>query len=961
MTARAAPARAARRKRAAPAESPRGTVSSAGGTVWLRRHWGAVLLLGAATWGFLWPYSRRPWSGLASWGDPVQQYWSMAWTVHALRTDPAQLWHGNIFHPYPYSLAYADHLLGATIPVLPVIVLTGNVVLGFNLAVLLACFLSAFGGYLLLADLTGSRLAGLAAALPCGFAPYLLGQITHLNVLFAGPISLALWATLRLWRGGGWRWVALLALAIPWQAAVSVYFFYAQAIALGTGLLYLALAERGATTRRALARLGVGLFLGLLLAAPVLWPYLQITREFGAVRSFDQVIQWSGLPRQYLGVTQNNLTWGALLRRWSGGNPERFLFPGLVAPLLALAGVALSRRRERWLFATLVLVGFTLTMGPYQEVGRWRVPLPYLLLHEIVPGFASLRVTTRFVVLVILGLAGLAGLGVEALIRRWRARPARRHGAAGDVRLGLALLVLLVGAYALDYRTHSGMTSPPGGAIEAPAYRWLADNGRGPVAELPYPPPGQPPAFPDLIATAHWRPIVGGFSGFEPPDFGALVGAINTFPDPGALELLQGLEVEHILLHRADLAGDRLRALDRALASESRVREVARFGDDVVYALAPDPWLARLAAAVPAGEAVALPDLGDDGLRQELLTVYLRRAGHAVWGSGAVGYHQFALPEDGRLPPNAVLPASADPYLHGWLPGEATLTLGGLTLYRRSPTTRAAVLLNDQALPRATCPACAALGFRLTDSGIAAIDAAAANGQGGGGTGRAALLAFVSSVPGEIAVHAGGETRRVQVPAGLIVYRTGPLATPATVRIEAPSGGTLTPRWARLGDEPGARGGFVAARPVAMLTGDFADRGDGTIGLTLVVFPGDGDDPTPYALSLDIYRPFGTHPEGHYGYWTIAVPADDRPHRVALSFDIARRAADATLDGGWTSIASWSGPPDSGRFGASLVLARGDAIIGSIPAFEFELREWRARHVERTLAGNRVYFFPPRR
>ena len=95
-------------------------------------------------------------------------------------------------------------------------------------------------------------------------------------------------------------------------------------------------------------------------------------------------------------------------------------------------------------------------------------------------------------------------------------------GGGGGIRplLGIGVLVLLLGAYAIDYRTHSGMTSPPGGAIEAPAYRWLAENGRGPVAELPYPLAGLPQAIPDLIATAHWRPILGGFSGFEPPAFG---------------------------------------------------------------------------------------------------------------------------------------------------------------------------------------------------------------------------------------------------------------------------------------------------------------------------------------------------------------------------------------------------------------------------------------------------------
>ena len=47
------------------------------------------------------------------------QYWSMAWPVQLLRDDPlhlaGRLFDANIFHPYPHTLAYTDHLLGATL------------------------------------------------------------------------------------------------------------------------------------------------------------------------------------------------------------------------------------------------------------------------------------------------------------------------------------------------------------------------------------------------------------------------------------------------------------------------------------------------------------------------------------------------------------------------------------------------------------------------------------------------------------------------------------------------------------------------------------------------------------------------------------------------------------------------------------------------------------------------------
>lgn len=104
-----------------------------------------------------------------------------------------------------------------------------------------------------------------------------------------------------------------------------------------------------------------------------------------------------------------------------------------------------------------------------------------------------------------------------------------------------------------------------------------------------------------------------------------------------------------------------------------------------------------------------------------------------------------------------------------------------------------------------------------------------------------------------------------------------------------------------------------------MLTGTLTVPQEGSVALAVNVFTGAGGDQTPYALSLDIYRrPYGTHPDGHYGYWTIAVPANDQTHQATMNFAIASRAADATLDSDWASIASWGGPPIGGRFRASL-------------------------------------------
>ena len=68
-----------------------------------------------------------------------------------------------------------------------------------------------------------------------------------------------------------------------------------------------------------------------------------------------------------------------------------------------------------------------------------------------------------------------------------------------------------------------------------------------------------------------------------------------------------------------------------------------------------------------------------------------------------------------------------------------------------------------------------------------------------------------------------------------------------------------------------------------------------------------------------------------------------------------------TLDGAWTPVIAWTGPPQAGAFRASLVVTRGDRVLRTIPAFAFELHGWRARHLTMTVPDGEPFFLPPPR
>src|SRR5438128_5137639 len=78
------------------------------GHEWLVAAAGAVLLAVVMTW----PTLRHPTRTIPQdiW-DPTLQAWQIAWSGHALASNPGGLWNSNTFYPEHYSFAFSDTLL----------------------------------------------------------------------------------------------------------------------------------------------------------------------------------------------------------------------------------------------------------------------------------------------------------------------------------------------------------------------------------------------------------------------------------------------------------------------------------------------------------------------------------------------------------------------------------------------------------------------------------------------------------------------------------------------------------------------------------------------------------------------------------------------------------------------------------------------------------------------------------
>jgi hypothetical protein len=350
--------------------------------------------------------------------------------------------------------------------------------------------LLGFGLYLLLrrAQLTTwASLAGALVLAGCGFYGGLLGHINQMNAAAWLPWLLLIF-DFRFWildsqteqskiknQKSKIAWfallVALMLLAGHTQTAyinlfgVGVWLVWSAVIGLPSWRI------TGATIRSLVANLfsplliyGLGAILGLLLCAAQLLPTLELNGlglrsgglSYGEATSFSLRplrLPWTLLPSY--GAIDLGTIFGA-------GYTEFVGYVGLLGLLLAVIGAWRGRGPARHLGL------FFAALGLFLALGRW-TPL-YYLLYWLVPGFDLFRVPARWLMLYSFGMAVLAGVGVDWVIKRMRdweiqrfspqspvtrspGHPVTRSGTALSSCLLLFLSIdLLLAARALPHR-----------------------------------------------------------------------------------------------------------------------------------------------------------------------------------------------------------------------------------------------------------------------------------------------------------------------------------------------------------------------------------------------------------------------------------------------------------------------------------------------------------------------------
>jgi len=334
------------------------------------------------------------------------------WTVHWLAThffDPAQIFHGNIFHPARHAVLHSDLSLGTVVLLLPFLPFVRDPVPLVNLAGLLAL---AFGGWAFHAlgrAVTGNRWAGLLCGVLAAFSSHQMRHLYHLNLLTTGWLALFLLGLHRTVERPTASRVALTAAGFALSAQSSGYYGVAAVV---LAVVFAVVNVRALGRRPVATALAAAALLATLLTLPYLTAYLDARHEQGLRRNINMSATMAFHPAR-------DLTSDAYVYRWLSPREGERLFPGLLA--LGLAAVAVARRRPGTLFyGTAFVVMLLLSVGPRLELFGRTIDLPYKWLFAI-PPFDGMRHPYTFAGVALFMLAVLAAIGWTGL--RLAARP----------------------------------------------------------------------------------------------------------------------------------------------------------------------------------------------------------------------------------------------------------------------------------------------------------------------------------------------------------------------------------------------------------------------------------------------------------------------------------------------------------------------------------------------------------
>jgi hypothetical protein len=471
----------------------------------------------------------------------------LQWDIAAVRQGRSwyEFWQLPCLYPEPYMLANSDPLLGGAVLYAPLLALSRQPILAFNLWIMLLVALNFLSAYFVARRLLGSKLPALYCGLLFSVPFVRLGQADHWHMW---PHFLTPWLFLaanRVAEGGSWRWSLTAGILLAGQFYFSIYLGFMAAFMLAVLLVTLFCHRPGCfIQRRWLLSVALGALVSAFLLTPLVLPYSWAASRWGSPSWQEILIH---LPHWKNFVTG----WANERTMWFGLGPLILSLGGLAG----VCGMAMVRpaRLPFWCRAAGVLLAVLACL----TVNQWH---SYQFLYRFVPGFSAMRCPARWTLLTVWPAALLGGWLLTYL-----GRFLAQLTPMASVLAGVGVLALVVDENLLPF---------PWASVKLPDVNFYRTVVRrlppGPHIDLPLNGHQEPPSnhiYGQRLqgqAAAGWRPAFNLFSGRVPPWFESLVDREWTITTPEQAACLLGewrlRGIRWVILHKDELGKDPLRA-----------------------------------------------------------------------------------------------------------------------------------------------------------------------------------------------------------------------------------------------------------------------------------------------------------------------------------------------------------------------------------------------------------------
>ena len=494
--------------------------------------------------------------------DTILNEWTIAWVAHQAPRAPWHLYDANIFFPEHRTLAYSEVMIVQSAMAAPLLWLGASPVLAYNIVLIAGFALTGWAMSVVMVRWTESWVAGITSGILFAFNAHTFARLPHLQAQHVEFFPLALLALDLLLRSPRPRYAFQLALWFVLQALTSIYLLVFTAVSLIAAALVRPEDWSGRRFKRVAASVALAVSVATIALLPFVLPYWHLSRDEAFVRSLEDATGFAAVWQNYLStVSRLHYNWWGYRFSFSPA-----LFPGAIGLILALIaivrGVAFKNPRARMCLAFGV-VGVVLSFGT-------KVP-GYATLYRFVPLLQAIRGVSRFGYLGIVAVAVVAGFGVVELRK------------LTPSRFWAPLAFLLPALAAVDaspapiwYARFEGLPA---------IYRQLRDQPGAIVVELPF--HNSAGSFHEarymLNSTEHWKPMLNGYSGFQPISYHQNFEALEHFPDERSIDALRAQGVTHVFVHVSEMGPNLLDTLDRTAGFHKMSAE----GDIVLYRFDP--------------------------------------------------------------------------------------------------------------------------------------------------------------------------------------------------------------------------------------------------------------------------------------------------------------------------------------------------------------------------------------